>query len=297
MKKIFLPLVAISVFTSLVFAGGAGTTVFQVLNMPLSAYDASLANISILKHQNPSSIPYNPYSFGFTQVFNIAQTKYSAAYADIPLTENSGLGFSFLYFDYGNMPRTYSDGSGGYIENGTFGANDKLISLAYGLKFNNKISAGVALKYVKQDIDDVSYSGFSGSVSTLFFTGENTVIGAGINDMGPKIKEYNLPSDGYIGISHSISDKTSLSAQFDAYYNDDAYYLKLAAETGVEFLMLRFGYDLPLKKQSFFDTNTNSLNNFTFGIGFDFKALSVDYAWLPKGDLGSMHMFSLLIRI
>lgn len=297
MKKIFLSLTIISAFASLVFAGGAGTTVFQVLNMPLTAYDASLADISMLKHQNPASIPYNTYSFGFTQVFNIAQTKYSAAYADVPLTKNSGLAISLLYFDYGNMPRTYSDGSGGYTENGSFGANDKLVSLGYGLKFNKAISAGIAIKYVKQEIDDVSYSGFAGSFNTLWIAGKNTFVGAGINDAGPKIQEYNLPSDGYIGISHSVSDKTSFSAQFDAYYNDDAYDIKLAAETGVEFLMLRFGYDLPLKKQSVFDTNTNSLNNFTFGIGLDFKALSVDYAWLPKGDLGSMHMFSLLIRI
>ena len=104
----------------------------------------------MLKHQNPASVPYNPYSFGFTQVFNIAQTKYSAAYADVPLTENSGLGISLLYFDYGNMPRTYSDGSGGYTENGSFGANDKLVSLSYVFQSNSCRNCFVKLQTVGQ---------------------------------------------------------------------------------------------------------------------------------------------------
>lgn len=296
MKKIVLLMFTVLLYSH-ALAGGAGTTAFQVLNIPMFAYDASLANINIIQSQNPSLIPFNSYSFTFTQVLHLVETKYSVASVSLPVSQYSGLGVSVILFDYGSMPRTYSNGSGGYIEDGQFGATDKVVTLSYGLSLSDSFSGGLSMKYLKQEIDDVSYTGFAGSVSMLYFADRNFTIGTGLNNFGEKIGEYSLPTNLYLAISGNVSEKTSLIAEIDNYYNDDLYELKLAAETGFEKLMFRIGYTFPLKKQSFVDTNSSTITNFTLGIGLNFDFLFIDYAWMPKGDLGNIHMFSVMVRI
>ncbi|GAB1401531.1 hypothetical protein MASR1M68_04420 [Elusimicrobiota bacterium] len=296
MRNLLLVFTVIILFYCNAFAGGAGTTIFQVLNIPTTAYDASLSNINIIR-QNSNLMPSDWYEFNFTQGFHLVDTKYSAACANLPLSKYSTFGISVVYFDYGNIPRTYSDGLGGYIENGQFGASDKVFSLSYGLRMSKKLSGSVAVKYVKQDIDDTSYSGFAVDANARYFIKKNVAIGSGISNLGSKVNGYSLPSDFYLGIFGNVTKRTKLIAQIDNYYNDDLYELKMAAETGSEKLRLRIGYDFPLKKQNFFNANDNIINNFSFGIGLNFDFLILDYAWLPEGQLGNVHMFTVGIKI
>ncbi len=297
MKKLFLIFAVICLFCCNAFAGGAGTTIFQILNIPVSAYDASLSNINIIRTQNPPLMPADSYLFNFTQGFHFAETKYNAALANLPVGKNSVIGVSLVYFNYGSMPKTYSDGLGGYIEDGSFGATDKVLSLSYGLKMSKKLAGGVCVKYVKQDIDDVSYSGFAFDASFLYYMKKNFALGAGAANLGSEISGYSLPSDFYLGVFGNVTKKTKLIAQLENYYNDDLYDLKLAAETGFEKLTLRAGYDFSLKKQDFFNANNGIINNFSFGLGLNFGFLLFDYAWLPEGDLGNVHLFTVGIKI
>lgn len=297
MKKLLSVFMLIGLLNCNIFAGGTGTTIFQILNIPGNAYDASLSNINIIRKQNPPLIPFDSYSFNFTQGFYLAETKYSSAFANLPVSKYSSIGISVVYFDYGSMLKTYDDGSGGYIEAGRFGANDKVVSLTYGLKMTKKLFGGLSVKYIKQDIDDVSYSGFAVDAGFLYFMKKNVAIGSGVSNFGSKVNGYSLPSDIYLGLFSNVTKKTKLIAQLENYYNDDLYELKLAAETGFEKLTLRLGYDFPLKKQNFVNVNDNIINNFSFGIGLDFDFLMFDYAWLPEGYLGNIHMFTIGIRI
>lgn len=41
----------------------------------------------------------------------------------------------------------------------------------------------------------------------------------------------------------------------------------------------------------------NIINNFSFGIGLKFDFIKLDYAWLPEGELGNIHMFTAGIKI
>jgi len=281
--------------TASLTAGGVGSTAFQVLTIPMTASDAALSNTNISSvasaASNPSVIPFSPYSLIVTHAVYIENTGYSVACFNVPVTKNSGIGISVTYLDLGSLDRMSDTG----VQQGSFGASDKVVSLSYGLKFNETISAGVSAKYLQQEIDDVSYSGFAGSLSGIYFINETFYFGSGLNNFGPQINGFNLPSDFYFSVIGNVSETSSVIAQFDSYFNDDISDLKLAAETKFENLKFRIGYSFPLIKNEV-DNTTEFISNLTAGLGFDFDYLSVDYAWLPKGDVGTTHMFSLVVK-
>ncbi|MDD5021665.1 MAG: hypothetical protein PHR82_05955 [Endomicrobiaceae bacterium] len=297
MKKTLSALTVLFFFSCGVFADGSGTTMFQVLNIPITARDGSLAGMNVISSQNPVLMITGSYDFYFTQAFYLVDTKYNSVCARLPLGKSSAFGISVVYFDYGNITKTYSDGSGGYTENGSFGASDKVVALSYGLFMTERLIGGISAKYVKQDIDDVSYTGYASDISILYLISKKVAVESGIANYGSKVDGYSMPSNFYLGMFGKVTKKTEIIAQISSYYNDDLYNLKMAAETGFEKLMLRIGYNFPLKKQSFFDANDSIINNFTLGIGLNFDFFKLDYAWLPEGDLGNIHMFTLRIKI
>lgn len=286
-------------FPQFAFAGGVGSTMFQMLQLPADAYDASLAKTSFSgvnsAVSNPSVIPFLSRSVTFTYMSYLEDTGYGLAGVNVPVGKSSGINFSFSYFDLGTMKRTVEDGLGGYTEDGNFGAGDKIFNISYGAAVGYGAYAGISLKYVKEVIDDVSYEGFAGHISGLYFFNKNLFCTAGINNFGQQIAGYDLPTNLYFGLCGNVSGNTSVTIQSDNLYNDDIYELKLAAEVGLDDIsFIRAGYVCPIKKHN--GSNDDFINNVTAGIGFKFDFISIDYAWLPKGDFGNSHMFSILIK-
>jgi hypothetical protein len=65
-KKISLTLMFVALSFQPLFAGGSGTTAFQVLRIPMTAYEAALANNYISDASscvtNPAVVPFAPRS-------------------------------------------------------------------------------------------------------------------------------------------------------------------------------------------------------------------------------------------
>ncbi|MCR4663031.1 MAG: PorV/PorQ family protein [Endomicrobiaceae bacterium] len=273
---------------------------FQILQMPTNAYDAALANTSSMSDNsvlvNPSIIPFVDKSIILSHAIYLQDTKYSIGAINIPIKEKSGLNFSFCYFDMGSMDRTV-EYDGGYISGGSFNADDKALNVAYGFKIGEDYSAGVSLKYIDQKIDDVSYSGFAASLSGLYFISNTMYLNLGLNNLGPDVSGYSLPTNLYCSFVSPIGEKSMGIIQIDDYYNDEIIDFKIATETGFEdILFLRLGYNWVINK-NYDGTNNDFINNLTLGLGIKLKGFFVDYAWLPKGDLGNIHMFTLRINI
>ena len=299
MKKIYFLLCLILCFYINLFADGQGTTVFQTLQLPLSAYDASVANTFISGTSsalnNPSIVPYMENAVILSHAIYLTDTNYTVLGANYNIDKKSAINFSFLYFNYGSMDKTFDDGAGGYVRNGSFDANDKLVSFSYARKPNDKITYGASIKYINQTIDDVSYNGFALHLSGLCFISPNFFTVVGLNNIGPDVSGYSLPADFYFGLSGYLSSVLLFVGQVDNYYNDSISELKLAVEyEPTQVFLCRFGYTIPVKKE-FADEN-ELITNLTFGVGLKFSSVSVDYAWIPKGDLGSIHMFSLMYK-
>lgn len=296
-SKIIITLLSVIIFTQFVFAKSVGTTMFQILQMPVTAYDASLANTSISGEEsalsNPSLIPFLFRSLTLTHVVYIEDMRYSVGDVNVPLSENSGINFSFCYFDTGDMDR-YVESDESYKTDGTFNASDKVFNLSYGTRIGDSLSLGLALKYVQQQIDDVSYSGFLTSFGGLYFVTNDIFFTAGIDNLGADIEGYSVPTKLYCGVTGAINETTTGIVQYDTYFNEDLYELKLAIEKNVDNFSMRFGYIVPNKDYT--GTNNSFLTNLTAGLGLKFNGFFIDYAWLPKGDLGNVHIFTVRIN-
>lgn len=297
MKLKLLSIVFI-LFFSIAFSYSAevGTTVFQVLSLPVSAYDASVANITIAgtssSASNPAIMPYTSYRLLFSHAIYLADTNYSFLSFNMPVNEKSSIGCSVTYFDLGSMQKTSESSTGGYIIEGDFSANDKIFTFSYGHKFNDDITAGASIKYLKQEIDDISYSAFAMTLSGLYLIDDKCYCGAGINNFGNVVKGYNLPTNLYFSFLYYIFDYLTGVGEINAYYNDNIYELKLAAEATYEKLKFRLGYKIPLNHQQRIDLQNELLSNLSLGFGLNLGIFNIDYAWLAKGDLGNVHIFS-----
>jgi hypothetical protein len=62
----------------------------------------------------------------------------------------------------------------------------------------------------------------------------------------------------------------------------------------IDIFSLRAGYVFPTKQYG--GTNNSFITNLTLGTGLRFKGFFVDYAWLPKKDLGNVHMFTIRVN-
>lgn len=299
LKSYILTLFLILSVSAVGWAKGVGTTMFPILQMPASAYDAALAYTTVAGEysaiQNPSIIPFLKRSVIFSHAAYLEGTRYSVGDVNLMLNEKSGLNFAFYYFDYGSLDR-YLESGDDYVKSGSFNPNEKVLNISYGRKFNRNFYYGASLKYVGQTIDDVSYSGYAIGFSGTYFITNNMLLSSGINNLGPRVSGYDLPTNFYLGFSGEVDQEKGVlvAAQLDAYYNDEVYELKLACEKQYDDLFfLRFGYVVPLENHN--GTNNGFITNLTLGAGLKYKGFFVDYAWLPKGDLGNVHMFTLRV--
>lgn len=296
-SKIIITLLSVIIFTQFVFAKGVGTTMFQILQMPMTAYDAALANTYVSGEvsalSNPSLIPFLFRSLTLSHVVYLEDMRYSVGDINVPLGSRSGINFSFCYFDSGNMDRIEESG-GSYQTDGTFNANDKVFNLSYGTRLGSAFSAGLSLKYVEQNIDDVSYSNFLFGLNGLYFVSNTVFLTVGLQNFGSDVEGYSMPTSLYCGLTATLNETTTWVIQVDDYYNEDLCEFKVALEKKVDKLAMRFGYIVPSKDYN--GTNNAFITNLTLGLGIDLTNFIVDYAWLPKGDLGNVHMFSVRVN-
>ena len=295
--KFITLLLLLMIFTQIVWAKDIGTTMFQILQLPNNAYDAALANTSACDDlsalSNPSLIPFLSRSLVLTHAIYLENMKYSVGDVNIPIGYKSGINFGFCYFDSGKINKTIENGDA-YITDGDFNASDKLFSLSYGRIFSDSFSIGATIKFIEQKIDDISYSSFLVGVSGLYFFSNNVFCTLGIDNFGSDVKGYSVPTDIYCALTANIDETLKGIVQLDNYYNENLSELKLAFEKTVESLAIRLGYVIPNKNYN--GTNNSFATNLTIGLGLDFKILVIDYAWLPKGDLGNVHMFTVRVN-
>ena len=296
-SKIIITLLSVIIFAQFVFAKGVGTTMFQILQMPMTAYDAALANTYVSGEvsalSNPSLIPFFFRSLTLSHVVYLENMRYSVGDINLPLGGRSGINFSFCYFDSGDMDRIKESGNS-YKTGGTFNATDKVFNLSYGTRLGSVFSAGLSLKYVEQNIDDVSYSNYLFGLNGLCFLSNTVFVTAGIQNFGSDVKGYSMPTSLYCGLTATVNETTTWVIQADDYYNEDLCEFKIALEKKVDKLAMRFGYIIPSKEYN--GTNNSFITNLTLGLGIDLTNFIVDYAWLPKGDLGNVHMFTVRIN-
>jgi hypothetical protein len=304
-----------------------GMSGWQFLKLPTNARTAALGGIvTALSHGDASSVWTNPASMCDVEKTDI-QFSHMNWLVDIPcqtgsMVKNFGkwgyVGVSFVYVDYGDMPRTENrrlqDETGAstgqirqILDNGTYTAYDYSVGLSYARQITDRFQVGGTLKYVSEKLDDAQTGQVAIDVGTVFYTGLKTFrIAMSGRNFGPDAEfvKYDvrigwpavavrMPMVFALGGAIDIlegknsSHLLTLAAEF-VHPNDGAEKVNLGVEYGwMNFAFLRGGYRYNYDEEGK-----------TLGAGLKVKpsgdmTLSINYAYMDFGRLSNVNMFTL----
>jgi len=290
----------IFLYTGAFADNNAGTTVFNFLKLPATASQAALAG---MVSYESASAPMNPSMIAFqdkpllsaSYAMHFQNTSFNSANFTIP-AGRWGFNVSYGGMNYGDIEGAEETPTG-YIKTGTFSADDAYAGFSVGTELAEDITVGAGVKYVWQTIDGSKIDGIAFSFAGTYVSNYNWYISGGVENAGPDVEGYALPSSGFISFIDTYKDDTipgefTFGAEARAFF-DQTYWLKASCEYNFKSMFFaRAGYSLPL-------TNSNDSlgdwyeKNLSLGFGFSYDFFKIDYAWLPFGDLGATSMLSL----
>lgn len=319
------------VLSSFVLAGKSkvGTTAYPFLKIGVGAKALSMGGAFVGLANDESAIYYNPAGLVglHTRSFSASYMNYvadmqsgnvmfvlpsgkAAAEEELeiydgedpgPLVSDSksAIAFAITYFSYGTIDETNS--SGQII--GDFTGSDMAFSLGYANKITPRLAIGAVGKFIYQKIDDLSSQGMALDAGLLYRLKDGrTNFGVSASNLGVQLSGLSeehkdaLPIMFRAGLSHRLREiPITVSGEGVLPADNDIF-----GAVGVEFhpnipLALRLGYS---SFGSNYKTGGDKDNTagFSFGAGFSFPKIKVDYAFLPYADLGSLHRVNLAYR-
>ncbi|MFN0118303.1 MAG: PorV/PorQ family protein [Elusimicrobiota bacterium] len=299
---IFLLLVLIIFLTQNVSAG-SGTDSAAFLDIPVGAAPAALGNAYTALANDAYAATYNPGGLAF-----ISETQFSAMHLSfldsikyeyasfaIPIKSQSnnfgGLGGAIYYLTPGNIPRTDQFGS----STGDFSSRFSAYSLSYGFAFNENGGIGLTGKTLNAKIDDETAQTFVGDIGTFFRILSTWNIGASFNNWGSKLKfieeKESLPQELRLGTAVRPASFLLMSLETAFPKNEQAQF-----RGGLQFRINKV-FDIQTGYRSDVNKGTTGLTGLSFGAGFHIFNQQINYAWVPYGNLGNTHYFSILVRL
>ncbi len=204
----------------------------------------------------------------------------------LPMNESTGVGFAATYFDAGTLEGR--DEAGTLIS--SYGANRFVFQGGGGINLLKDFSVGASLRYSQQIIAGNAISYFSPDFGILFNLFREFKLGvdylyAGWGTWsGPAVSTLRSGASWTENLDSSTRILVSLG---DSLEINNLNFL----QSGIEFsyqsrFFIRGGYQTSLQGMSY--------DGFSFGGGVKLAGFILDYAYLPNGDLGDTHHFSLI---
>ena len=238
------------------------------------------------------------------------------------------LGLSMRYINYGEFKRTTITGE----EIGTFHPFECIIGGSFGKQLNPRISVGGSLNFIYSQLEAYSSFGLSIDLAGTYINKEgNLLITALVKNAGVQLNGYDgqarkpLPIDFQLGASYKLqhapfrfSILTHHLNRWDLTYNDPNAQPTIDPLTGeiipiekagfveklanhfifqAEILInknvhLRTGFDYH-RRQELKLEQLPGLSGFTFGLGFKFKKIKLDYGLSVFSKAGFNNMLSI----
>ena len=290
--------------------GYAGTTP-ESLSLPfnnvgVSARGAALGSAYVSVVEDSSALLWNAAGLGKIKTEDIwlnHNNWFVGTYRDTitvgwPLGEWGGIGAGIDYIDYGSFELRNS----AQVMTGIGKAYSLGGVLGWGREILEGLEGGVSLRGAEDNLNGEIYRSLSGDAGLLLHVlGWNlgasyTNIGSGLNwsTQGSTFKQVSMLRLGgsyglQVGKDHEIV--AALSGHLE---HQGVNRLGVGIEDKINaVLALRAGYlfNLPVK-----ENYLQGLKGLTAGAGFMYKGLSLDYAYIPYGDLGDSHQVSLNFR-
>jgi len=272
------------------YASGPGTTGANFLKIGVGARATAMGGAFTAISDDATALYWNPAGLARIQgtelstMYNMHFVEIKQGYVSLAFPLLGGItGLGVNYVDMGTMP--YLDSHGNPIGSGSFGASDIQTSLAYANKVSPKLMLGISAGMLQDTIAEDKKTAYSGNVGLLFKATESTSVSLVCQNIGSKLGEDSLPLTYRGGVAVRLK---SINIEADAVkaIDDDMYYC-----AGLEWwignvLALRAGYR----------TGQDIGSAISYGAGVKISKISLDYAYVPYGDLGNIQRISLGIK-
>lgn len=285
-------------------AKGVGTTTADFLNLPVGARAAAMGGAYSAISEEASAVYWNPAGLiqipKLSAIFMRAQylDKISYQYAAYAhrLSYDSVIAGSIMLTDIGSITET--DISGNTL--GSFTPSDQVYTLSYSkaiLEFSDKdidVSIGVSAKYLKSKIVN-SAKAYAADVGVMTYNFSDIPYRLGVTatNMGGGLsydRESNpIPLTFKLGAA--VNPFRNLLVATDVVMpKQNSPSVRLGAELAttpneLTRLCVRAGLDTQRLR--------DDIGGFSMGVGATMHFFSLDYAFVPMGELGSTHRISL----
>ena len=277
-----------------------GTTAAQFLKLPVGAKNAAMGNASASNLCGSDAIYWNPANLyyldkntlSFSHAVWFEDVNYEWISFAVPCGKKGTFGAALQYVSYGSIDRINSSAQ----RDGSFSPVDMALYLTYAKSYGS-FQFGGNLKYINSKIEN-SATAFAVDLGTNWNLPDNkTSVAAVISNLGTKMKfnneSENLPLLIKTGCSSYVLDNLLVALDIN-FPNDNNIYFNLGAEyeipvKGKTGVFLRAGYDGRNK-------DIPGFNWLNLGFGISHSDISFDYAFVPYGEIGMTHLFSLGIK-
>ena len=271
----------------------AGTAGLQFLKIGIGARESAMGEAALGISKGANAIFWNPAGIAYVAKREVSFS-YSAWMLDInhsatAITMNvkkvGTIGLSLIYMGVPEFQETTvqaQDGTGRMVS-----AYDLGIGLAIARRFTDKLSMGGQVRYVKEQLDQDSFSNILFDIGAIYFTGfRHLNISVCAQHFGPDIKmlrdKFRMPLAFKVGLADDLInfENQRLTLAIDLVHpTDNTERVNFGMEYGFfDWLFLRGGYRL-----------NADLGNWSFGAGLKQSLIgvngSIDYSFTDYGEI------------
>ena len=286
-----------------IVTGGVGTSGADFLTIGVGARALAMGSAfsAVDTGADANAVNWNPGALGYVDKMNVSAS-YNSLFQDenqgflgyaAPIGGNGGVfGASVNYLMVSNIQQRAGD-----TENpdAMFNDSNYAVSGSYAKAFGDKLSVGGSLKFVHTSFAAQNESAMAADLGVLYRTPvENLTAGAAIRNFGTNIGPDSMPLDFKGGVAYKmLGQRLLIASDVDWMETEREAYWSLGTEFWVTpNLAVRGGYQFGHGA----DQLQTSAVGLGIGLGVKFSRFTMDYAFLPYGDLGDTHRITLGVR-
>ncbi len=296
MKRLFWLLIIVLSLNNLYGFGenNKGKTAFQSLKIGVGARPVAMGEAFTAVSDDINAIYWNPAG-----VVNVDCNELSVMYINWfqkisysslafvhNFMHNIAVGVFFSQLSYGRIPKTEVTADGSLIDNNeSYTAYDLIGGLSSGIKVSENLLLGVNIKLLTEKIENEKAQGIAFDIGWLWNIIKNRLrYGVSLNNIGTNIRfiseKDNLPLSFKVGLAYIKQKRFTIS--FDMSIPSDN---TMSEHIGIEYYLFKnFCFRVGYKSNTIRDLG--GLSGLSAGVGIKWKHLSIDYVWVPYGELG-----------
>lgn len=270
----------------------AGTSGAQFLKLGAGARASGMGEASIALADDASAVYWNPaglckiegWSMNVMHVLWWDDVTYDWVGYGTRVNDTDVFGFGLQYMGYGGIDQTNEIGA----RTGQFTPNDVAGIMSYGRNVGT-FCVGASMKYIQSKISRTASAvafDFGASYEAIE---EKLELAATLNNVGTGLRyieeETPLPMSVKAGVGYTLKDTIKIAMDIVMPNDNDAY-----VGTGLEYsykaIRGRIGYNSRTSA-------VGGMSGITYGVGLNYKDVTVDYAYQGYEYLGDSHRLSI----